>query len=240
MCLHYPKCFQQWLEIQSLFKAAVCFIRSSVTTRTRSHLRVWWSFIHWGRKWTWLNGRRTDFNMWPRLWTFLSESDFHQQMVTLLHIVKIQATSLFWLRVSWRQKLHNLSKISQLATIYPLFHNCVQNLQDVIILNKATFIHVIAANVQRDCKESVLVYYKAESHSGSLHQGSTSQRLTKHLLVLCLFAMSSASFCITCVVEDMWQRRDWGREREREMKTKLTEDKEHLSVPVLFPLRIFC
>lgn len=63
--------------------------------------------------------------------------------------------------------------------------------------------YVIAANVQWDYKESVLVYYKTESHSGSLHQGSTSQSLTKHLLVLCLFAMSSVSFCITCIVEDM-------------------------------------
>lgn len=60
---------------------------------------------------------------------------------------------------------------------------------------------LLLENVQRDSEESVLVYY--ESHSGSLHQGSTSQGLTKHLLVLCLFAMSSASFCITCVVEDM-------------------------------------
>lgn len=84
-----------------------------------------------------------------------------------------------------------------------------------------TMRYVMITTVRWDSEESLLVYYKAGCHSFSLHQGSTSQGLTKHLLVLCLFAMSSASFCITCVVEDMWQReRLRARESEREMKTK--------------------
>lgn len=95
--------------------------------------------------------------------------------------------------------------------------------------------YVTAANVQWGFKESVLVYYKAEFHSGCLHQGSTSQGLTKHLLVfvcneLCLILHNLCSGGHVTEGET---------EGEREMKTKLKADKEHLSVTVLFPSEYF-
>lgn len=60
-------------------------------------------------------------------------------------------------------------------------------------------------------KESAVVYDETDFHSGSQHQASTSQGLTKHLLVsvalffssFSFFARSSALFCITCEVEGM-------------------------------------
>lgn len=94
--------------------------------------------------------------------------------------------------------------------------------------------YVIGATVQ--WKESLLVYYKADFHSGSLHQGSTSQGFTKHLLVfvcneLCLILHNLCSGGHVTEGET---------EGDREMKTKLKEDKERLSLPSAVPLRIFC
>lgn len=88
-----------------------------------------------------------------------------------------------------------------------------------MLLSEETEHYVMTASVQWDCTESVFGYHKAEFDSENLHQASASQGSTKHLLVSRLFAMSSASFCITCIVEDMW--REGETEGEGEMKTKL-------------------
>ena len=118
--------------------------------------------------------------------------------------------------------------------LYPLYAKLFTNFPDVVKW-KGAILYIIAV---MDRKESVLVYYEAEFHSGSLHQGNTSQGLDKASAVCCLFAMSSASFCKTCVAEDMWQRE---RPRARE-KTELKEDKGHLSSaasPPLLPSEYF-
>lgn len=90
--------------------------------------------------------------------------------------------------------------------------------------------YVIVSNVQW---ESVLVY--STFHSGSLHQGSISNGLTKHLLVL--FVCNEL-----CLILHNLCSGGHVTEGEREMKTKLREDKEHLffaAFPVLFPSEYF-
>lgn len=94
--------------------------------------------------------------------------------------------------------------------------------------------YVIGATVQ--WKESVPVYYKADFHVGSLHQGSTSQGFTKHLLVfvcneLCLILHNLCSGGHVTEGET---------EGKRGMNTKLKEDKDCLSSPPsAVPIRIF-
>lgn len=81
-------------------------------------------------------------------------------------------------------------------------------------------------------KESLLVYYKADFDSESLHQGSTSQRSTKHLLVfvcneLCLILHNLCSGGHVTEGET---------EGDREMKPELKEDKGRLSFHRAVPL----
>ena len=97
--------------------------------------------------------------------------------------------------------------------------------------------YVIASNVLWESKESVLVYYTF--HSGSLHQGSISKGLTKHLLVLFVCNELCLILHNLCSGGHVTEGETEG---EREMKTKPKEDKEHLSFaafPVLFPSEYF-
>lgn len=78
----------------------------------------------------------------------------------------------------------------------------------------------------------LLVCYKADFHSGSQHWGSTTQGFTKHLLVfvcneLCLILHNLCSGGHVT---------DGVTEGEREMKTKLKEDKERLCFARAVPL----
>lgn len=86
---------------------------------------------------------------------------------------------------------------------------------------------------------NLFVYYKAEFHSGSLRWGSTSQGLTKHLLVLFVCNELCLTLHNLCSGGHVTEGETEG---EREMKTKLKEDKEHLSFaafPLLFPSQYF-
>lgn len=112
--------------------------------------------------------------------------------------------------------------------------NCIQKISSNEIEQ-----YVIAANLQCGYKETVLVYRKTESLSGSLHQGSTSQSLTKHLLVLFVCNELCLILHNLCSGGHVTEGETEG---EREMKTKPKGDKEHLSFaafPVMFPSEYF-